>query len=221
MSPGIQGILGMAFDTTGSGISGDLGEQWGEADGDKLGRSFINNVFAQNTSLPNNFDVELGRQVLGIDSGNGNNTSTLVVAGHSPQYESVTQAPKLPRVGPSSWSIYLDEMHVDGKPVPFNKSVVSNVPEGKAIAILDTGFTFPPLPQGAVDAIYSNIPGAMFSNITDYGWIIPCNTTNLPELSFGFRRVLTLCSPYCPHSSACSALQWETVSSPPTRSIPV
>ncbi|KAM5543324.1 hypothetical protein V8D89_003198 [Ganoderma adspersum] len=181
MSPGLQGILGMAFDTTSSGIRGDLGEKWGEATADKLGRSFIDNVFAQNKSLPNNFDVELGRRVLGI-SGNGN--GTLIVASHSPQYESVTQAPKLPRVSSDSWSIYLDEMHVDGKVVPFNKSHVSNVPEGKVIAGLDTGFTLPPLPKGAVDAIYSNIPGAVLDNSA--GWIIPCNTTKLPELSFVF-----------------------------------
>lgn len=183
MSSGMQGILGMAVGE--DKIYRELKEAWGEATTDERGRSFINNVFAFNKSLPNSFDVQLGRQVLDV-SGN----SSVVIAGHLPEYENVTQAPKLPRVGSVYWSIYVDDMHVDGRQVPFNQSHIQDVPEGKIIAALDTGYSLPALPSGAVDAIYSNIPGAVLYNTTDEGlrgWIIPCNGTELPELSFTFR----------------------------------
>ena len=77
-------------------------------------------------------------------------------------------------------------VHVDSKRVPLNESHVPGVPEGKVIAALDTGFTLPPLPQGAVDTIYSNIPGAVWYNTTQAlkGLVIPCNTFKISELSF-------------------------------------
>ena len=81
-------------------------------------------------------------------------------------------------------------VHVNGKRVPLNKPHVPGVPEGKVIAALDTGFALPPLPQGAVDAIYSSIPGAVWYNTAVQalkGCLAPCNTSKLPELSSALR----------------------------------
>ncbi|RPD73742.1 acid protease [Lentinus tigrinus ALCF2SS1-7] len=179
MPPGAQGILGMAFDNV--QVAQTLQMAWGAEAADELGRAFITNVFAMNASAPNNFDVQLGR----IDGPNDVSTGTFIISAHDAGYEDVTEAPKLPCVRPEHWSIVVDEMRINGEPFSFNKSSVSGVPQGKVIAILDTGFSLPPLPQAAVDAIYSKIPGAAFwtSPIIN-SWIIPCNSST--DLSFVF-----------------------------------
>ncbi|PIL33898.1 hypothetical protein GSI_03604 [Ganoderma sinense ZZ0214-1] len=199
MRPGWQGILGMAISDDDSLIQAALKDKWGGAAAAELGRSFIANVFTQNenNSVPNNFGIQLGRQVLDV-GGKG----TMVVAGHTPRHaEDVARAPKLPRAGPehASWNVYLDEMHVDGHQIPLgDESHERDVPEGKIVVGLGTvtADVVPYLPQGAVDAIYGSIPGAAYyDSFFPYleGWVIPCNTTKLPELSFVFRRVLNLC----------------------------
>ncbi|EJF60415.1 acid protease [Dichomitus squalens LYAD-421 SS1] len=70
----------------------------------------------------------------------------------------------------------------------FNKSIVSGVPNGKVLAVLDSGFTLPPLPAAAVNAIYSQIPGAVLYNTTSgalNGWIDPCEFAPV-NVSFTF-----------------------------------
>ncbi|TFK88605.1 acid protease [Polyporus arcularius HHB13444] len=179
MPAGAQGILGMAFDN--ARIANTLQMAWGAEAAEQLGRAFITNIFATNSSIPNNFDVQLGR----VDGPNDVSTGTFIVSAHETGYEDVMDAPKLPRVSPEHWSIVLDEMRIDGDAFTFNKSSVSGVPQGKVVAVLDTGFSLPPLPPAAVDAIYSKIPGAAFwtSPIIN-SWIIPCDS--IPDLSFVF-----------------------------------
>ncbi|KAI0737568.1 acid protease [Daedaleopsis nitida] len=179
MPPGVQGILGMAFDN--AQIFATLQMAWGPDAAAKLGHSPITNLFAMNESLPNNFDIQLGRP-----SGLGEvNTGTFVISGHASGYEDVAQAPKLPRVRPEHWSLLLDEMRINDERFTFAKSSVPGVPEGKVVAVLDTGFSLPPLPKDAVDAIYSQIDGATFYNSSLVtAWVIPCNSS--VELSFVF-----------------------------------
>ncbi|KAI0697717.1 acid protease [Cerioporus squamosus] len=174
-----QGILGMAFDN--ANIASIIQMAWGSEAAEQLGRAFITNIFAMNTTVPNNFDVQLGR----VDGPNDVSTGTFIISAHETGYEDVAEAPKLPRVSPEHWSLVLDEMRIDGNAFTFNKSSVSGVPQGKVVAALDTGFSLPPLPPAAVDAIYSKIPGAVFwtSPIIN-SWIIPCNSST--DLSFVF-----------------------------------
>ena len=114
---------------------------------------------------------------------------TFIISAHETGYEDVAESPKLPRVRPDHWSLILDEMRINGEAFAFNKSSVPGVPQGKVIAVLDTGFSLPPLPQAAVDAIYSKIPGAAFWNSPIINsWIIPCNSST--DLSFYFGYVV-------------------------------
>ena len=178
----------MAFDNT--SIYQDLAKAWGMEAANELGRAFITNLFAQNQSLPNNFDVQLGRLTFEDSTG----TNTLVISGHAPGFENVTGAPKLPRQMPDHWTVYLEGMHVNGKPIAFNNSIVSGVPSGTLLAVLDSGFSFPPLPTALVDAIYSQIPGAVVynSSIGAFdGWIVPCNFTPI-DVSFTFGYVVSI-----------------------------
>ena len=187
MPPGAQGILGMAFDN--GRIAETFQMAWGAQASEQLGRAFITNVFAMNTSVPNNFDVQLGR----VDGPNDVSIGTFIISAHETGYEDVAEAPKLPRVRPDHWSLILDEMRINGEAFAFNKSSVPGVPQGKVIAVLDTGFSLPPLPQAAVDAIYSKIPGAAFWNAPIINsWIIPCNSST--DLSFYFGYVVQFSS---------------------------
>ncbi|KAL0959067.1 hypothetical protein HGRIS_014367 [Hohenbuehelia grisea] len=71
---------------------------------------------------------------------------------------------------------------VNGRSFPLASGVPS-VPTGKALVVLDTGFSLPPIPEPMVDYIYGSIPGAVKlprSNSSDTLWLVPCRgTTNL------------------------------------------
>lgn len=168
-----QGIMGMAFDNT--DIYQKIQSAWGTDAANSLARAPITNIFAQDPTLPNNFDVQLGRTSELEDIADG----VFVISDHGEGFESVTKAPQLPRVAPDHWSIVMDAMLVNGKSFAFNKSRISGVPSGKVVAALDTGYSFPPIPGAAVDAIYSTIPGALFDPYSSF-WLVPCDaSTNL------------------------------------------
>ncbi len=169
--------MGMAFDV--ASIYSALQRAWGTSAADALGRAPITSLFAQNPSFPNNFDVKLGRTSELEDIADG----TFLISAHEAGFESVVDAPQLPRIDSSHWSIVMDAMNVNGKPFAFNRSRITGAPKGTVVAALDTGFSFPPLPAPAVDAIYSSIPGAEFDEQSGM-WIVPC--TAATNLSFVF-----------------------------------
>ena len=174
----VDGIMGMAFDV--GSVHTAFRRFFGPAAADTLGRAPITSLFAANPSLPNNFDVQLARTGETEDLADGSFT----ISGHAPGFASVAQAPKLPRVSGQHWSIVMDAMNVNGKPFAFDKSRIVGTPAGKTVAALDTGFSFPPLPPKAVDAIYSTIPGAVFNPASKL-WIVPCNATTSLLFTFG------------------------------------
>ena len=174
---GVDGIMGMAFDV--ANIYRTVQQAWGTDAADRLARSPITSLFAMKPALPNNFDVELARMSELDHEADG----AFVISGHADGFSAVASAPRLPRVSDQHWSIVMDAMLVDGTRVAFNKSRISGVPSGKIVAALDTGFSFPPLPRPAVDAIYGSIPGAKYD---PYGqlWLVPCHAS--ANLSFVF-----------------------------------
>ena len=168
-----DGIMGMAFDI--ASIYGTVQEAWGTDAANSLARSPMTALFAQDPSLPNNFDVQLARSTELDDIAEG----AFVISSHATGYENVTSTPKLPRVAPEHWSVVVDAMLVNGQNFTFNQSRIDGVPTGSIVAALDTGFSFPPLPPAAVDAIYGSIPGALYDQISQV-WLVPCNgSTNL------------------------------------------
>ncbi|KAI0633781.1 acid protease [Trametes polyzona] len=163
----VDGILGMAFDI--SFIHAAVAANWGQESARTLGRSFINNLYAQNPTLPNNFDIQLVRTD-GHEAGSG----TFVIGGHSPQFAHVAEKTKIPRLGTQQWTVAVDGMNINSKRFEFNRSSVTQAPEGKVVALLDTGFSLPPLPPAAVDAIYTQIPGSVFWP-EQHAYLVPCN----------------------------------------------
>ena len=61
---------------------------------------------------------------------------------------------------------------------------MKGAPSGKAIANLDTGTSKAAIPQYILDAIYSSIDGAWYSDAAA-SWIVPC-MNRAPNVTFTF-----------------------------------
>ena len=167
----------MAFDV--ASIYQTIEATYGQDAAQKYGKAPISNIFAQNASQPNFFDVHLGRTSDLDDISDG----TFTISEHIAGYEDVANQPKLERFSTFYWAVTLDAMQVNGKAFEFAPSSVEGIPSGKIATVLDTGFTLPPLPPAAVDYIYSSIDGAVLYQGT---WIVPClGATNLTFV-FGY-----------------------------------
>ncbi|KAI1783139.1 acid protease [Ganoderma leucocontextum] len=173
-----DGIMGMAFDV--GSIHSKVEQEWGAEAANHLALSPMTALFAQNTSLPNNFDVRLSRPAAELDD---IASGFIMISAHAPGYENVVNAPRLPRVALGHWSVAMDGMLIDGQSFAFNQSRIEGVPTGRIAAALDTGSSFPALPPAAVDAIYGSVPGAVYDNITEV-WLVPCDRS--PNVTFVF-----------------------------------
>ncbi|KAI0656586.1 acid protease [Cubamyces menziesii] len=180
----VKGLIGMAFDT--ATIFQTLMGTWGLESAQQLGRAPITNLFTQNPSAPAYFDLQLSR----IDADGAEQGGHFLFGQHAKGLEAVEQAPKLERIQMDHWTVALDAMTINGKQYTgWNKSAVPSLPEGKIATVFDSGFTYPQIPEAAVNAIYSSIPGAVTyhgpipgtDNVGDVtSWIVPCNaSTNL------------------------------------------
>lgn len=162
-----DGLIGLSFDRVDmSPIEEVIKNNWGNDS--TLGRIVYSNIIAQNMSLQPFYDISLGRagDLNPVDEGN------LIFGSHLPGYEAIAQAPVLSNVVPSRWTIYVDAMSVNGQNVPLGQSVSSATPQGKLVALVDTGTTTGSLPSALAGAIYSTIPGSV--NSSGQLWFVPC-----------------------------------------------
>lgn len=182
---GVRGILGLSFD---AGSIVDLEIVAHDGLNASTGRSFITNLFLQNDDNNHFFTVQLGR------SGDPQYTTegSFTIGEYISGMEDIANQAKLSRFPnsqdintPPRWSTLVSGMSINGQAFPFNASSVPGAPEGTIVAVLDTGFTFPPLPTEAVTAIYSSIPGATFDNSSGL-WIVPCENSTTLEFQFGW-----------------------------------
>ncbi|KAH9911320.1 aspartic peptidase domain-containing protein [Epithele typhae] len=177
---GFDGIMGMAFDS--ASIHNTVSRAWGPEAANQLATAPITSLFADNPTAPNNFDVQLARSSTLEDEADG----VFIISEHDKNFQPVALAPKLPTVNTDHWSIAMDAMLVNGIPFAFNQSRIEGVPNGKIAATLDTGFSFPPLPGPAVDAICdSTIPGAVFIGGGENVWMVPCDAATNLTFVFG------------------------------------
>ncbi|KAH9926878.1 aspartic peptidase domain-containing protein, partial [Fomitopsis serialis] len=178
----VRGILGLAFDA-GSTVEGTITQVYGSDS--TLGRSFLSNLFMQNETKPL-FTVQLGR----TDDPQYTTEGAFTIGEYLPEFETVSDMQKLyrfPNNGTGAaprWSTILSGMTINGKPFQFNASGVPDTPEGSVVAVLDTGFTFPPIPGAAVEAIYGGINGSYYDTNSSL-WIVPCNKAADVEFQFG------------------------------------
>lgn len=190
-----DGILGLGFNSF-SSVYKMLSRTYGVDVAAQTGNTPMPALFAQQPSLPRTVDIQLSREDELRDTTQG----TFLIGEHDANFQNVTNAPRLPVVSPGSrWAVVLDAMNINGAPFTFNKSSVPGTPDGKVVALLDTGYSFPPLPPAAVDAIYSSIPGAVRDPSLGFPWVVPCNASM--KLSFVFACVF----PHCRDTSLAAA----------------
>ncbi|KAA1469080.1 acid protease [Dentipellis sp. KUC8613] len=172
----LDGFIGLSFDQQ-SLLDGKLLNEWGSET--VLGRSVLSNLFSQNPFLPNYITILLGCTGDLEDTSDG----IFTVSEIPKDWELIQNTTHIPRYPKDSafWSLLLDGMHVNGVAWDGWKSSVQGTPAGKAVAVLDSGFTHPRLPQAAVHAIYSQFPGAF---LNDGIWFVPCNSSASVTFSF-------------------------------------
>lgn len=170
-----MGIMGLAFDDINlSPINNAIQTAYGN--GSTLGLTPISQIFLQNPDASNSFDIRLDRTGDLDETASG----TLLISEHDPEFANITNQPRLPRQVDGRWVIQLDGMSVNGESATFNSSLISNIPDGKLGMLMDSGFSFPPLPPALIDMIYSSIPGAVKLSDSFPQWIVPCDgATNL------------------------------------------
>jgi hypothetical protein len=174
-----------------------------------LGLPFLFNVFDQTPNQNNFIGISLSRTDDLEGSAEASLTSTyrtlssvwlfthvdLPVNEVDPTYEAVAKSPVLPLFPGDNgvWSILMDGMTVGGVNVPLPPSQ-AGAPPGKLVATLDTGTPNAAISPQWADAVYSTIPGAQVQLVEVFGaktWTIPCNTTTIVALEFGFVFWLT------------------------------
>jgi hypothetical protein len=87
----------------------------------------------------------------------------------------------------------MDGMTVGGVNIPLPLSQAGALP-GKLVVTMDTGTPTALVSPQWADAVYSTIPGAQVQFVEARGdktWTIPCNTTTIVALEFGFVFWLT------------------------------
>ncbi|EJD48410.1 acid protease [Auricularia subglabra TFB-10046 SS5] len=164
---GAVGVLGLGF--TGLSAIDSTVNGTGEA----YGRSLLYNIFAQDESVPNFITFLLSRSNDPAAPVEGSFT----ISETDDDYASITSAPKIstwPVDSPIRWNVLLDGFAASGKRFAVG-TTVRRVQSGKAVILLDSGTTFTYAPDSVVDAIYSELKGALFSS--DLGqWVVPCDT---------------------------------------------
>ena len=159
-------------------------------DGDNFeGDAVLDRIFQLNSTSQNYITFILDRK---NDPGSSNITGQFTVSSLIAGYENITNQPQLSIVTvpgltdrDQHWQMYTDVDGIigpDGEPIEHD-SIVSKAPDGKLVAVVDSGFTLPQVPRQVADAIYGRVQGAEW-NEDNAVWTIPCG--QLLNVSFKF-----------------------------------
>jgi saccharopepsin len=180
---GIYGLMGLSFDfSSASPINQEIKSIYGPDA--TWGRSVLRNIFAQDPTKPNFIGLNLARTGDLEDTTGGSFT----IGEYDDSFTGVANETKLPQYpkGGDRWTTLLEGILVDGVTIPL-QSNISDVPNGQAQALLDTGDPTSIFPVALFDAIYSRVPGSAVYNDPSqqtHVWIIPCNTTTSVQATF-------------------------------------
>jgi hypothetical protein len=179
--PGTQGLIGLGF-------NGAANTKVQEAVGPDVGQPFLFNVFDQTPDQDNFIGIALSR----TDDLEDSADASFTINELDPNYTAIENMPEIP-VFPGvevngRWTFVVDSIDIDGVGIPLT-SEVPGTPDGKFVALMDTGTTLGNLPPGVFYALYSNIPGALVGFVGtgpyDFTFIIPCNTTSMLTVVIG------------------------------------
>ncbi|KDQ59305.1 hypothetical protein JAAARDRAFT_192815 [Jaapia argillacea MUCL 33604] len=148
------------------------------------GGTFLDNVFRMNPEEPNYITFMLSRDpVFGVTSGGiftiGEVASEFAAVVKTPQRKVVSTTPR-PR-----WATTMDGMIVNGKTYSghskFNSTFVS---AGQTIAVLDSGTSTGLVPRFYADAMFKDLPGAVFNDSINR-YLLPCDSKVNVSFVFG------------------------------------
>lgn len=192
---GVYGVLGLGFENA-SVIQEILDEN--KYDATLRPHSFASSLFGSGPGIS-----PFASLIFGRDSGSGsiqaNGTftfgtyvdtyaSSLAQAVHLPVFSDTSDEDSSNGTSFPTWALTLDGLTVNGTQYTLNSSV-PQVPSGKSLVILDSGYYSTIVSPDIVDFIYSNISGAAYFKEVD-AWIIPCNMPANLSLTFGGQEYL-------------------------------
>ncbi|TFK72982.1 acid protease [Pluteus cervinus] len=177
---GIYGVLGLGFNGPNVSPINEMVLQTG-GDNTTWGASALHNIFAQNPAAPNFIGLALDRTNDLEDTTGGSFT----IGEYDPDYLAVKNSPKLYQYPSDSgrWTILLDGVIINGESVPLQSSV-DGTPDGKAVALLDSGTPTALLPTSVIDSIYSRISGSVKYDAAGT-WLVPCEASFDVDFVFG------------------------------------
>ncbi|KZT73607.1 acid protease [Daedalea quercina L-15889] len=169
-----QGLLGIGL-PMGSSIYQDLNGT------SSNGLPFLQNVFSGLPDESKFVTLLLSRGALG-DSEYAEG-GALTIGEIVSNYTGILETPKLPVFSSEGWITLLDGLTVNGVFHPGNSSGISpnefGLPvqpaENQSLALLDSGTSLALVPRYYVDAMYKDLPGAVFLEEGGY-YQVPCET---------------------------------------------
>lgn len=200
----ISGMLGLGFNGVGASVVH-------EAVGAPAGNTFLANIFAKYPTAGNFTTFWLSR-----DDNDERTSSGFFTINKLPKRyaAAVTAAPRLPVVQNTAawdlprWIVALDGLQLNGQVFPTT-STWPGMPDGRALALLDTGASVAFLPHDAWAALYASIPGAVqVSDPAGSGlstWLVPC--TAPMSVAFVFAGCVRTFSPCCGALTLCAHRQ--------------
>ncbi|OBZ66213.1 Aspartic protease [Grifola frondosa] len=165
-----------------------------QANSSYSGNHFLDNVFSFYPGEPNFITFLLSRSELGITAG-----GVFTIAEVDGNHTNITEAPPLNVLSPSfpQWATSMDGIRINGELVNGHSLLAQNLSsslENKTLVILDTGTSGVGAPPYYVDALYKNIPGAVFHDVIEgyedrsSGYLLPCDTKINASMVFGDRE---------------------------------
>ncbi|KAI0269972.1 aspartic peptidase domain-containing protein [Gloeopeniophorella convolvens] len=168
------------------GLGPNAGSQVHDALNGPAGDTVIDRIFRQNTSTPNFLTVLLSRPGDAAETYKGEMTVGEVL----PTFQNITGQPKVPVTVLQSaieadqhFSVLLDPDGIigpDGQAIKTtsNSSFAPSHNSSQLVAVFDTGFSLPQVPDYVAQAIYSGVKGAKLQNVVSLNgptWVIPCD----------------------------------------------
>ncbi|KAF7296252.1 Acid protease [Mycena chlorophos] len=174
---GLDGLVGVSFSGNDASF---LFQALGEP-----GQPFLFNVFDQTPQLDNFMAMSLSRTDDLEDSADASYTVNEQDPLHAEAVRAAAPQPLWPGVDVNGrWSIVVDSIWVDDILLEMPPSAVPGTPEGKMVALVDSGTPTGALPPALWYALYANIPNATISE-SEEALLIPCETTSIVTIVIG------------------------------------
>ncbi|THG98974.1 hypothetical protein EW026_g3293 [Hermanssonia centrifuga] len=149
-----------------------------DGDNDVNSETFLQNLFNVYPDTPNFISFLLSRSDFGVTDG-----GTFTIGELAAGMQAVQQTPQLPVLSENGWVTAAAAIIVNGREFVSQSSTPSPALVGdQLLTSLDTGTSRAQAPQPLVDAIYQNLPDAVYD---DGSYTMPCDSKINVSIIFG------------------------------------